>query len=236
MSELWRDAVVVARKDLLIEARSKVTLSQIAPFGVLMLVLFGFALDDLVIRDKNRASIAVSGVASSTVTSGLFWMAVLFSALVAVQRSFAIEVAGRDGLRLSSLDPAGIFLGKAFAITVQLVILEIVLALGSLLFFRPSVGSPLLLLLVMVLATVGLAATGTCYGALSAGLRVRDTLLPVLYFPIVAPLLLAAVKATSAGMLGQLHDAWPWVRLLTVFAVMYVAMGVLVFGQLLEDS
>ncbi len=237
MSELLHDAALVARKDLTIEARSKVTLSQIAPFAVLVLVLFAFALDNLVIRDTNRSSL-INGVAASTVTAGLFWLAVLFSALIAVQRSFAIETAdgGRDGLRLSSLDPAGIFLGKAFAIGVQLVVLEIILALGSLLFFRPTVKQPLVFVLVAVLATVGLITTGTCYGALSAGLRVRDTLLPILYFPVAAPLLLGAVKATAAALVGDLPEAWPWVRLLAVFAVIYSALGVLVFGQLLEDS
>ncbi len=237
MSDLWRDAALVARKDLTIEARSRVTMSQIAPFAVLILVLFAFALDNLVIRDTNQST-TISGIAASTVTAGLFWLAVLFSALLAVQRSFAIEVAdgGRDGLRLSSLDPAGIFLGKAAAIGVQLAALQVVLLAGSLLFFRPTVQEPLVLALVSVLATIGLTTTGTCYGALSAGLRVRDTLLPVLYFPVVTPLLLAAVKATAAALVGELSEAWPWVRLLAVFAVIYTAMGVLVFGQLLEDS
>ena len=237
MSDLWRDAALVARKDLTIEARSRVTMSQIAPFALLILVLFAFALDNLVIRDTNRST-PVSGIAASMVTAGLFWLAVLFSALLAVQRSFAIEVAdgGRDGLRLSSLDPAGIFLGKAAAVALQLVVLQVVLLAGSLLFFRPTVREPAVLAAVALLATVGLATTGTCYGALSAGLRVRDTLLPVLYFPVVAPLLLAAVKATAALLVGALSEAWPWVRLLAVFAVIYTSMGVLVFGQLLEDS
>lgn len=212
-------------------------MSQIAPFAVLILVLFAFALDNLVIRDTGRST-TISGIAASTVTAGLFWLAVLFSALLAVQRSFGIEVAdgGRDGLRLSSLDPAGIFLGKAAAIAVQLVALQVILLAGSLLFFRPTVREPLVLVVVCLLATIGLTTTGTCYGALSAGLRVRDTLLPVLYFPVVAPLLLAAVKATAAALVGELAEAWPWVRLLGVFAVIYTAMGVLVFGQLLEDS
>lgn len=237
MTDLWRDAALIARKDLTIEARSRVTMSQIAPFAVLILVLFAFSLDNLVIRDTNQST-TISGVAASTVTAGLFWLAVLFSALLAVQRSFAIEVAdgGRDGLRLSSLDPAGIFLGKAAAIGIQLAALQVVLLAGSLLFFRPTVREPLVLALVAVLATIGLTTTGTCYGALSAGLRVRDTLLPVLYFPVVTPLLLAAVKATAAALVGELSEAWPWVRLLAVFAVIYTSMGVLVFGQLLEDS
>lgn len=249
MSELLKDAVLVARKDLTIEARSRVTLSQLAPFAALILVLFAFALDNLVVRDPNTASsvgaVARSAtgarsqdVAASVISAGLFWVAVVFCALLAVQRSFAIEVAdgGRDGLRLSALDPGGIFLGKGFAIAVQLLGLEAVLTAGIALFFRVEFHAPLVLVLVCVLATVGLAATGTCYGAISAGLRVRDTLLPVLYFPVVAPLLLAAVKASAASLTGDVGDAWPWVRLLAVFCVVYTSLGVLVFGPLLEDS
>lgn len=239
VSDLLRDAVLVAKKDLMIEARSKVTLAQLGPFAVLILVLFAFALDNLVVRDPNIAGeLSGSDVRASLISSGLFWIAVLFCALLAVQRSFAIEVAdgGRDGLRLSALDPGGIFLGKAAAIVGQLAVLEVVLAAGIALFFRVKFTEPLVLLLVCVLATVGLAATGTCYGALSAGLRVRDTLLPILYFPVVAPLLLGAVKATGAALTGELSDAWPWIRLLAVFAVVYTALGVLVFGPLLEDS
>src|SRR5205807_3389056 len=97
---MWRDAVLVAGKDLRIEARSRVTTNQVAPFAILVLVLFAFALD------PDRGVLVKA-------TAGLFWVAVLFSSLLSVQRSFAIEASdgARDGLRLSGLDPAGIFLG-----------------------------------------------------------------------------------------------------------------------------
>ena len=106
---LFRDAALMAGKDLRIELRSQVTTQQVAPFAVLVLILFGFALD------PDRGILARA-------TPGLFWVAVLFCALLAIQRAFTIEAAdgGRDALRLSGLDPAGIFLGKAAAIAVQL--------------------------------------------------------------------------------------------------------------------
>ena len=106
---MWRDAGLVAGKDLRIEARSRVATNQVAPFAVMVLVLFAFAIDP----DRGVLSKAAPG---------LFWVAVLFSALLAVQRSFSIEAAdsARDGLRLSGLDPAGIFLGKAAAIALEL--------------------------------------------------------------------------------------------------------------------
>lgn len=254
---MLRDAALVAGKDLRIEARSKVAVAQVAPFAVLVLVLFAFALDNLVVRDPStsdavtadaKAAVAaavrsgaartqVGDIAASAVSSGLFWMAVLFAALLAVQRSFAVELAdgGRDGLRMSGLDPAGIFLGKASAVLVQLLALEVLLGAGVFVLYDARLAGPGVLALTCLLASVGLAASGTCYGALSAGLRVRDTLLPLLYFPIVAPLLLAAVRATQAALTGQTGDAWPWVRLMLVFAVVFVAAGVAAFGTLLED-
>ena len=87
-----------------------------------------------------------------------------------------------------------------------------------------------------MLATIGLAAAGTLYGALAAGLRVRETLLPLLLLPVVAPVLLAATRASEAALGGTTGDGWPWVRLLAVFAVIYVAFGVVAFGPLLEES
>src|SRR4051795_12537785 len=116
---MWRDASLVAGKDLRIEARSRVATNQVAPFAVMVLVLFAFAIDP----DRGLLSRAAPG---------LFWVAVLFAALLAVQRSFAIEAVdgGRDGLRMSGLDPAGIFLGKAGAIALQLAVLEAILAAG----------------------------------------------------------------------------------------------------------
>ncbi|MBV9285762.1 MAG: heme exporter protein CcmB, partial [Acidimicrobiia bacterium] len=77
---------------------------------------------------------------------------------------------------------------------------------------------------------------GTVYGALAAGLRVRETLLPLLLLPVVAPVLLAATRASEAALGGTTGDGWPWVRLLGVFAVIYMAFGVVAFGPLLEES
>ena len=106
---MWRDAALVAGKDLRIEMRSRVATNQVAPFAVLVLVLFGLALEP----DSGLLTKAAPG---------LFWIAVLFCSLLAVQRSFAVEAAdsAQDGLRLSGLDPAGIFLGKAGAVALEL--------------------------------------------------------------------------------------------------------------------
>jgi heme exporter protein B len=222
---VFRDALLVASKDLRIEARSRVGTNQVLPFAFLVLVLFAFALD------------ADRGLLSS-VAAGLFWVTVLFSGLLAVQRSFALEAGddARDALRLSGLDGAGIFLGKAGAVAVQLLALETVLAVGTVVLYNVTLHGAGLLLLTCVLATCGIAAAGTVYGAVAAGLRVRETLLPLLILPVLAPVLLAAARASEAALGATSADGWPWVRLLAVFSAIYVAFGVVAFGPLLEEA
>ncbi|MDQ1437234.1 MAG: heme exporter protein [Acidimicrobiaceae bacterium] len=223
---MWRDAALMAGKDLRIEARSRVATNQIAPFGVLVLVLFAFALDP----DRGVLQRAAPG---------LFWVAVLFASLLAVQRSFAVESAdsARDGLRLSGLDPAGIFLGKAGAVALQLLALELLLGVFVVLLYDADVHRAVIVMATAAAATVGLAAAGVVYGMLAAGLRVRETLLPLLLLPVVAPVLLAATRATEAALdITPVSDAWPWVRLLSVFAVIYTTFGVLAFETLLEEA
>jgi heme exporter protein B len=222
---VWRDAAVMAGKDLRVELRSRVATNQVTPFALLVLLLFAFALDP----DRG-----VLGRAAA----GLFWVAVLFSALLAIQRAFAIEAGDgtRDGLRLSGLDPAAIFLGKAGAVALELVALELVLGAGVVVLYNRALHGPALLVVTCLLATAGLAAAGTVYGALAAGLRVRDTLLPLLLLPVVAPVLLAATRASEAALGGTPSEGWPWVQLLAVFAVIYVTFGVVAFGSLLEEA
>ena len=85
-------------------------------------------------------------------------------------------------------------------------------------------------------ATAGIAAAGTLYGVLAAGLRVRETLLPLLLLPVLAPVLIGATRAFEAALGGTDGDGWPWLGLLGVFAVVYVGVGILAFGPLLEET
>ena len=222
---MWRDAALVAGKDLRVEARSRVGINQVVPFALLVLIVFAFALD------SDRDTLIAVG-------PGLFWVTVMFSGLLAIQRSFVIESDddARDALRLSGLDGAGIFLGKAGAVAAQLVVLEVVLTLGVVVLYGVELRGPVLLLLTCIAATVGLAAAGTVYGIIAAGLRVRDTLLPLLVLPVLAPVLLAAARACEAALAGTPAEGWPWVRLLAVFAVIYTAVGIASFGTLLEET
>lgn len=221
---MWRDAVLVAGKDLRVELRSRVALAEVAPFALVVLVLFGLALG------PDRAVL-------ENVAAGLFWVAVLLATVLGVQRSFAIEAAddARDGLRLSGLDPAGVFAGKALAIAAQLVVLEVALAIVAAFLFDVHLSGGLALVAICLAATIGLVAVGTVYGALAARARVRETLLPLLFLPVVAPVLLAAVKASKAALAGTASRGDGWIELLAVFALVYAAIGAVAFGTLVED-
>lgn len=219
------DARLVAAKDLRTERRSKVGLSQVLPFALLVVLLFAFALDP----DRR-----VLGAA----TPGLFWMVVLFSAVLAVGRSFALEAEDGvlDALRLSGLSPAGVYLGKVAALLVQLVLLDAVLAVAVVLFYGAEVHGPALLAAVLVAATLGIAAAGGLYGALVARIRGRDTLLPLVMLPMMAPVLISATRGVEVALERDAGPGWPWVGLLGIFALVYLTLGSLIFRPLLEDA
>lgn len=222
---MFRDAALVAGKDLRLEARSRVGVNQVLPLALLVLVLFAFALDP----DRGILERA---------TPGLYWVAVLLAALLAVQRAFAVEAGDgvRDALRLTGLEPGAVFVGKASAVAVELLALEVLLGVGVVVLYDASLGGWGLLVATALVATVGIAAAGTLYGVLAVGLRVRETLLPLLLLPVLAPVLIASTRASEAALDGAPADGWPWVGLLGVFALVYTVAGLLSFGALLEES
>ena len=221
---MWRDALLVAGRDLRIEGRSRVALWQVLPFALLSLLLFAFALGP---RPGLLADSA----------PGLFWLAVLFSTVLAAQRSMAIEGTGatRDGARLLGLDPAGVFLGKVAALLLELVALETVLLAGVVLLFHVSVVTWWVLVASCLLAAVGLCAASVLYGSLAGEARMRATLLPVLVLPVVAPVLIAGSKAFSASVATDTGAGARWLGVLAVFAVVYTALGVALYGPLEES-
>jgi heme exporter protein B len=223
-----RTARLVAAKDLRVELRSRVVVNQVLPFAALVMVLFAFALD--------------SDAAVQRTAPGLIWLGTIFSLLIVVQRSFSIETAdgALDALRVAGVSPAGIFLGKSLALALQLVVLELVLVGLSVILYATTLdlGGAVLLVTTLVPATLGLAFVGTLYGGLAAGAKGRETLLPLLLFPVVAPVLIGATRATEAalGVSGAATgEGWPWVGLLVIFAALFGVGGTLAFGPLIEE-
>ena len=170
---MWRIARLVAIKDLRIEWHSRVLTNQVLPFAGVTMVIFAFALDSDAVLER--------------VAPGLVWLATMFSMLVLVQRTFAVETddGALDALRVAGVDPRAIFLGKAGGLAVQLVVLEVVLLFAAVVLYRQTVpiGGLVLLVTTLISATCGLAAVGTLYGGLAAGFRGRETLLPLLTLP-----------------------------------------------------
>ena len=231
---MLHDTWLMASKDLRVELSSRVVLSQIMPFGFLILILFGFAVSpDLAVVGDARRSVL------EEVSPGLFWMAVLLSALMALGRAFAVEAndGNLDALRMAGIEPSGVFLGKALAVSLQLLVIELIVGLGAFVIFGVPLDNPVMLAVTVALSTAGITLAGTLYAALATGLRVRDTLVPLLVLPVLAPILLGATLATRDALFADPAVlGWSWVMLLAVFALLYLGVGVLAFGPLLEES
>lgn len=232
-----RVARLVAGKDLRIELRSRVVTNQVLPFGAIIMVMFGFALDNTVITTSGEQSDITSLVAP-----GLIWLATMFSLLVLVQRSFAVEAAdgALDAMRAASMDASAIYWGKTLALFVQLALLEALLLVAVVLLYGTEVPADGIVLLVTtwVVATAALAVVGTLYGGLAAGIKGRETLLPLLVLPAVAPVLIGATRAVEAALDindVSMSDGWLWLSLLAVFAAAFGVGGSLAFGPLIDD-
>lgn len=221
----WRAATLVARKDLRVEMRSRVAVAQVLPFGVIVVLLFAFALD------PDRGVLP-------RVAPGLFWVTVLLAALLAVGRSLAVELRNRsfDALRGAGIDGAAVFAGKATALAIELVVLEVLLGAAVVVLYDISISSVGVLVTAALAATVGIATVGTVYGVLAAGARTRETLLPLLVLPLVAPVMLGGTRSFEAALGGTPSEAWPWVALLAVFAALFTSIGVLSYGTLMEET
>ena len=233
---LPRIAWLIARKDLRIEVRAKTGFNQVLPFAVIVMVMFAFALE------RYPGSVTSGDTLLQLVAPGLLWLAALFSLVLLVQRAFAIESddGALDALRVAGVDPTAVYLGKALALAIQLAVLEALLLVAAIVLYGSQLrlaGLPLLVATWLV-ATAGLAAVGTLYGGLAAGARGRETLLPLLLLPAVAPVLIGATRAIEAALGIEdtaIADGWPWVGVVTVFAVGFGAGGAMAFGPLIDE-
>jgi heme exporter protein B len=231
-----RIAWLMARKDLRVEWRSRVALNQILPFAAITMVLFAFAVDRLPAAPGETDTVLVQ------LAPGLASLGTVFSLLLLVQRTFAVETedGALDALRAAGVDAAAVFWGKTLALWIQLAILSALLLGTAVVIYGIEVrwSGVALLVTTWLTATFGLAAVGTLYGGLAAGARGRETLLPLLLLPVVAPVLIGATRAVEAA-LGTggtaIADGWPWVGVVAVFAVAFGAGGTLAFGPLIDE-
>jgi len=215
----------VAWKDLLVERRSKETLNSLLFFSLALLFVFQFALD----ADRERLS---------AVLPGLLWLAFILSGMLGLGRVFLVERENDcwDGLLLAPGDKSAIYLGKLAANLVVMGAVEVVILALFGLFYNVNLVSVLgPLAVVLALGTLGLATVGTLFAALTAGVRARELLFPVLLLPVQVPVLLATVSATQIVLAGQpLGDAGAWLRLLAGADLVYLVIGLLIFEFILD--
>ncbi len=211
-------------KDLAAELRSRELLSSMLVFALLVILIFNFALE-------------LDALTRANVTSGVLWVTFAFAGTLGLNRSMAVEKdrGCLDGLLLAPVDRTAIYFGKVLAnLVFMLVVAAIVLPMYSLLYtqnlFIPG------LLLVVLLGSIGYVAIGTLLASMAVQARTRDILLPILLFPVVIPLLVAAVKA-SAGFLQARSpaDILPWINLLIVYDIIFIAVAFMVFEFVVEE-
>ncbi|HEY8468199.1 MAG TPA: heme exporter protein CcmB [Longimicrobiales bacterium] len=216
----------IAWKDLTAERRARANLNAVLSFAALVLVLFGFALGP----DAEALRAAAAGI---------LWLAVLFSGILAFNRSYQVELenGALDVLLGYPGDRRAIFIGKLVANLVFVLVVEALLVpLAAVLYGLPLLRAAPELVGVFLLATFGFVTLGTFYGAMASRVRAREVLLPLLLFPILVPLLIGAITATGALLVGDpMGEAGAWVRLLVIFDVIFFIACVLAFEHVIEE-
>jgi heme exporter protein B len=222
-----RIALAVARKDAKAELRGRHATVSTLFFAAIVLLLFGFALGP----DSARLAAAAPG---------LLWLAIVFAGMLAVSRLHLLETddGALEQLALYPVQRRAIYAGKALGgFGVMLTIGAVVLVAVGILFAVDVLSAWLPLLVIIVLGALGVAAVGTFYAGITVRLRAREVMLPLLMLPVLAPLLLGAVKATSAALAGDpFGELGSWLQLLVAFDVIMLAAGLATYGYLLEDG
>jgi heme exporter protein B len=222
---LLGQTLAVAGKDLRIEVRGRYALGAVLPFAATLLIAFGLSLG------PGRTLLQQTA-------PGLLWLAVLFASVLAFRQAYQSEAedGAMEGLLLAPIDKASVFLGKAAAVALELLVMEALVVPAVMAMFDLSLGdAPLVLAGAFVLGTIGLAAVGSLFGVLAESPRAREAVFPLLVFPLATPVLVAGVKATELASTGRGAQAGSWLGLLVAFDLVVLGVGTLVFGHLLED-
>lgn len=219
-------SLLIARKDLAIEFRTRTAFLSAVVFAMLGLCIFYFAWDPTAVGPADLAP-------------GVLWVIFTFSGLLGLQRSFSIEQADRaiDGLLASPVDREAIFLGKALANLVFVVGIQLVaIPMVAIFYNLPLARSLPVLLAIAVLASIGLVAIGTLFSAMAVNTRLSELLLPMLSLPFFVPVVMTAAQSTSRLLVGRpASEAWPWLKILIAFDIVFLAACTLAFPYTLEE-
>jgi len=211
-------------KDLAAELRSKELLSSMLVFALLVILIFNFALD-------------LDRTARENVAAGILWVTTAFTGTLGLNRSLAQEKdrGSLDGLLLAPVDRSALYFGKALGNLLFIGIIQIIMLPVFTVLFNVNMLQPLLVLVVL-LGTIGYSAVGTLLASLAVHSRSRDVMLPILLFPVAVPVLVAAVRASGNVLSAAAWtDISPWINLLLVYDVIFVAVAFMLFEYVVEE-
>jgi heme exporter protein B len=211
------------RKDLQLEWRSRDAINGMLFFSLLVVVVFAMAFDP----DAGT---------SRLIAGGILWLGVLFASVTALNQAWTRELRNRvmDAHRMAPSPASALFLGKALANMLFVVLVELVLAPLFIVFYDlHALGQGWLLWLVMPLGTWALVCNGTFFAALGLRTRNRELMLPLILFPISIPALLGMVQATTAILTGEFEPG-QWIRLLAAYDIAFTTVCLLLFDTVLN--
>ncbi|MGC1378999.1 MAG: heme exporter protein CcmB [Anaerolineales bacterium] len=214
----------IAWKDLAAELRSRELLTAMLVFSTLVILIFYFALD---LDTKTR----------DTITAGVLWVTFAFAGTIGLNRSMAIEKdrGCLDGLLLAPVDRTAIYFGKVISNLVFMLIVEVITLPVYSIFYNVNLFN-LGFIGVILLGSLGYTAVGTILSTMTVQARTRDMLLPILLFPVLIPVLVAAVKASSGFLQGaEMTNILPWLNILIVYDAIFIALAFMVFDFVVEE-
>jgi len=220
----WRKAFVIVWKDIISEIRTKETISSVLVFAILVIVIFNFAFS------ANQETMLL-------VAPGILWVTFAFAGVLSLNRSFIVEKEEHclEGLMACPISREVIYVGKMLGSLLFMLFIEaIVLPIFALL-FNLAVLSPQLIT-VTFLTTLGFVAVGTLFSALAVNTRAREMVLPILFLPIVAPIIISAVNATGLALSGEPWSSLSsWLAIIVAFDIIFLVVSFLVFTFIIEE-
>lgn len=221
----WRKVFAIVGKDVAAEIRTKEMVSAMLVFAALILFIFNFTFD---LRAENL----------QTVAPGVLWVAITFAGMLGLGRSFVLERdrGVLDGLLLAPVDRSAIYFGKMIGNALFISLVELIIVpVFIILFNQPAAALPWLGG-VVVLGTVGFAGVGTLFSAMAVHTRAREVLLPIMLFPVIIPMILAAVRLTAAILDNTpFADVSHWLALLVAFDAIFIAASFMLFEYVVEE-
>lgn len=226
MSRYLEQVAAIVRKDLLLELRSRERITAMGAFAVLAGVLFSFSIDTTTVRPQD-------------VAAGLVWMTLVFGGLLGVGRTFHLEAqdGAFQGILTSPAPKDAVFLAKTIANFVLLYLVSLLVLAVFALFFGVDLGRNLgWIVFVLGLGSLGFVALGTLFAAIATGTSMGETLLPVLVFPLLVPMVVYGVGSTDRLIVGRpLAEVEGNIRMLGAFAIAALAAGAALFRFVVEE-